>query len=101
MDNQKKYNMEEAVDQMVNDSSAIEYGITIPVTIPSIGGYTIESLKRELTEFAMRLVMQPKTTQSEGKHYSQRLLHLKALSHKSITPEDVKTDERLAYLLNK
>lgn len=59
MENQKKHNMEEVFGQMVNDDSVVEYNVTIPVTIPTMGGYTFDSLKRELTEFALQLVMSP------------------------------------------
>lgn len=101
MESQKKYNMEDVIGQTVNDNSAMEYNVTIPVTIPTMGVYTFDALKHELTEFAMRLVMHPKVTKEEGKNYSQRLQHLKAMSRNSITPADINDDDRLAYLLNK
>lgn len=102
MENQKKYNMEEVVDQVVNDNSSMEYNITIPITLPTMGGYTFESLKRELTEIALQLVMPLKNgIQKDVKHYTPRLQRLKALSRNSITSADVKNDDRLAYLLKK
>lgn len=102
MENKKKYNTEDINGQIVNDNSVTEYNVTIPVTIPTMGGYTFDSLKRELTEFALQLVMSPKgTIPQEEKHYTQRLQRLKALSRNSITPADIKDDDRLAYLLNK
>lgn len=103
MDNQKKYNIEEeVVDQMINDNSDMNYNVTIPVTIPTMGGYTFDSLKRELTKVALQLVMTSKdVVQKEEKHYTPRLQRLKALSRNSITSTDVKNDDRLAYLLNK
>lgn len=55
----KKQNTEEVHSQMVAEP-AFEYNITIPVTVPTMGGYTLEELTRELTEIARRLVMQDK-----------------------------------------
>lgn len=48
-------------DIIANDALGVEeptanYGITISITVPSMGGYTFESLKHELTEFARKLV---------------------------------------------
>lgn len=53
---EKKQNTEKGNSQMVSEP-AFEYNITIPVTVPTMGGYTLEELTRELTEFARRLVM--------------------------------------------
>lgn len=78
---------------------AIDYGITIPVTIPSIGNYSVENLTRELTEFAMQLVASKKGTKE--KVYSSRLMLLRSMSHNHLTSEDLASDERLAYLVNK
>ena len=52
-----KYNIPDEDSQMAAETSAT-YGITIPVTIPSLGNYSVEKLSSELTKFAMRLVKQ-------------------------------------------
>lgn len=96
----KQYNLQEEDPQAV--AEAVEpYGITIPVTIPDVGGYTMEYLKRELTAFAMRLVRSGAKESPASVRYSNRLVHLRDMSINHITPEDVKDDERLAYLINK
>lgn len=102
MNNHKKYKTDGVVDQMINDNTAMEYGVTIPITIPTMGGYTFDSLKRELTKIALQLVTPLNDgIQEETKHYTPRLQRLKALSRNSITSADVQNDDRLAYLLNK
>lgn len=57
-----RYEIPEEKPQMVSKAPT-DYGITIPVTVPTMGGYTFEALTRELTEFAKRLV-QSKNTQA-------------------------------------
>ena len=42
--------------QAMAAESASSYGITIPVTVPNIGSYTMSRLKEELTQIALRLV---------------------------------------------
>jgi len=51
----KKTNPEEQ-NQMVEEPS-VDYHITIPVIVPTMGGYTLEELTNKLTEFANQLVM--------------------------------------------
>ena len=45
----------ESAQAMAAESSP-SYGITIPVTVPNIGSYTMSRLKEELTQIALRLV---------------------------------------------
>ncbi len=42
--------------QAMAAESVPSYGITIPVTVPNIGSYTMSRLKEELTQIALRLV---------------------------------------------
>ncbi|MBO5181920.1 MAG: hypothetical protein J6B92_08550 [Paraprevotella sp.] len=37
----------------------------------------------------------------ETRQYSPRIMHLRSLRGNGITPEEIETDERLAYLLNR
>lgn len=96
----KQYNTQEEESQAVAEATQ-PYGITIPVTIPDVGGYTLEDLKRELTAFAMRLVRSGTKEQSPARQYSERLMHLREMSINRITTEDINNDERLEYLINK
>lgn len=83
-----------------------EYGtsITIPVSVPTMGGYTVESLSKELTEYALNLVKRKQAKvvdEKVAKNYSQRLQKLHSMSKMLITKEDIDADEKLKYLLNK
>jgi len=60
----KKHNIPEEDSLMVEETPA-SYGITIPVTIPSIGNYTMKRLKDELTEIALRLVSEDQDKDSK------------------------------------
>lgn len=86
--------------QVVNEPS-VPYGITIPVTIPTMGGYTLEALTHKLTDFALRLVAMDKDTEYKEKLYSDKLLRLRSMSRNRLTTEDISQDERLAYIINK
>lgn len=57
----KKYDLPYSDTMMVFEPAA-NYGITIPVTVPTMGGYTLEALRNKLTEFARKLVL-PQTSQ--------------------------------------
>lgn len=62
----KRYDIQDKQQQFVNEPTA-EYGVTISVTIPTTGKYTVEALSRKLTEFALKLVKQnedPKSSMS-------------------------------------
>lgn len=53
----EQYTFKETETPMVNDeSTAYSSGVTIPISLPSTGNYTVEDLKRELTDFAMKLL---------------------------------------------
>lgn len=85
---------------VVNEPSG-PYGITIPVTIPTMGDYTLEALTHKLTDFALRLVAVNKEIECRKKQYSDKLLHLRSMSKNRLTTEDISQDERLAYIINK
>lgn len=69
----KKYDISEDDAMMVSEPTP-NYGITIPVTVPTMGGYTLDALKRELTEFAKKLVFTQKTTKESIQHTSWRTM---------------------------
>lgn len=46
----------ESTQAMAAESAPSYDGVTIPVTVPNIGGYTMSRLKEELTQIALRLV---------------------------------------------
>ena len=86
--------------QAMAAEAAPSYGITIPVTVPNMGGYSFEDLTQELTDFAMQLIRTNKKV-SHRKAYSSKLQRLRSMSVNHITTDDVSKDERLAYLINK
>lgn len=53
-----KYDVPEndSAQAMVSESAPSYGGITIPVTVPNIGGYTMSQLKEKLTQIALRLI---------------------------------------------
>lgn len=77
--------------------------ITIPVSVPTMGSYTFEKLSQELTRYAISLVMPKQHAEQEPVHkeYSAKLQHLRQLSRNNITEQDLKEDDRLAYLMSK
>lgn len=93
--------METKPTQSVHDDSEFAYQVTIPVTVPSIGDYSIEGLKQELTAFALNLIHKKSESKTKETCYSARLQHLRNMSRNSITAQDIEKDERLAYLLQK
>lgn len=86
--------------QTIVAESTQSYGITIPVTIPSLGGYSLDYLTKELTDFAMRLTRTDKK-ENHRKTYSAKLQRLRSMSVNHITTDDLNNDGRLAYLINK
>ena len=100
----KKYTYEED-DHMMVGEPAVDYGsqITIPISIPAMGGYTREDLTRKLTDIAIKLVMYPNNPKPLNieKEYSPRLQRLRSMSRDHITSQDILDDERLGYLLSK
>lgn len=97
-----KYDVPEndSAQAMAAESAPSYDGITIPVMVPNMGGYSFEDLTQELTDFAMRLIRTKKKV-NHSKAYSARLQRLRSMSVNHITTDDVSKDERLAYLINK
>lgn len=95
----KKYEIPED-DAMMVAESATNYGITIPVTVPTTGGYTIEALKQELTEFAKKLVSTHNVITEKVQHTSWRTMPIsdkvkKMSLGKSVLSTDNRTTKQL------
>ena len=95
----KKYELPED-DVMIVAEPAINYGITIPVTVPTTGGYTIEALKQELTEFAKKLVSTQNVTKEKVQHISWRTMPIsdkvkKMSLGKSVLSTDIRTTKQI------
>lgn len=60
----EQYEVHETDPMMVKeDATPYPHGITIPVDLPTTGGYSVEYLKKELTDFAMKLLRRPTAKQ--------------------------------------
>ena len=82
------------------DMATYSQGVTIPINLPSIGDYSVELLKKELTDFAMSLVQHPASKQRTTLHINWRNLELsnkvKAMSLGcSALSTDTRTDKEL------
>ena len=69
----KKYEISED-DALMVEEAATNYGITIPVTVPTMGGYTLEALRDELTEFARKLVFAQDVTAEKVQNTSWKTM---------------------------
>ena len=86
---------------------AIAYNI--PVDIPQVSGapeINLVEFKRRVQEYVNSLYVHVTVPSDEytsnGEKYSKRLQHLREISKKvTLTPDDIQSDERLAYLLSK
>lgn len=57
----KQYTPQDNEPLMANeDMVAYPQGVTIPITLPTTGSYSVEFLKKELTDFAMSLLRKAK-----------------------------------------
>lgn len=64
----KQYTNEETEPTMVNeDMIPYPHKVTIPIDLPTTGGYSIEYLKKELTDFAMKLLYRSKPAHSASR----------------------------------
>ena len=89
----KKYEIPEN-DVMMAAEPATNQGITIPVTVPTMGGYTFEALSRELTEFARKLVFTQNNTEN-AQHTCWRTMSISDKVKKmSLGKSDLSTDSR-------
>lgn len=90
----KKYDIHESDAMMVEEPSS-DYGITIPVTVPTMGGYTLEALRHELTEFARKLVFAQNATTENVRHASWRTMPISDKVKKmSLGKSELSTDTR-------
>lgn len=92
----KKYaNQDDNEPMMVNDDASVyTQGITIPITLPSTGSYSVESLKKELTEFGMKLLRRS-NTKSTTTHASWRdIIVSERVKSMSLGPSDLSLDTR-------
>lgn len=92
---EKKYTYEDSEPMMVNEEvMAFPQGVTIPINLPTTGGYSVEYLKKELTDFAMKL-LRP----SKPKHTATRIKWREiAISDKvkamTLGPSELSSDPR-------
>ena len=90
----KKYEITED-DNMMAAEPATNYGITIPVTVPTMGGYSLEALKHELTEFARKLVSAQDVTAEKTQYTSWRTMTISDKVKKmSLGKSSLSTDSR-------
>ena len=90
----KKYDLPENDAMMVTEPTP-DFGITIPVTVPTMGGYTLEGLRHELTEFARKLVFTPNGTTESLQHTSWRTMPISDKVKKmSLGKSELSTDSR-------
>ena len=52
------------------DVTAYSQGVTIPIHLPSTGDFSVEYLKKELTDFAMKLLHSTAPTRKVKKEHS-------------------------------
>lgn len=94
------YTYPEQESPVVNeDMMACPQGVTIPVHLPTTGGYSIEFLKQEMTRFAMDILRCPKS-EKNASHVSWRDIAIsnkvKAMSlGPSVMSEDYRSDKEL------
>lgn len=62
----KQYTLPEEEPMVVSESVvAYSHGVTIPINLPTTGGYSVEFLKKTLTDFAMKLLSNPSNAVAE------------------------------------
>lgn len=90
----KKYEVTQDEAVMVAEPSA-NYGITIPVTVPTMGGYTLEALNQELTEFTRKLVFSHDVAAEKAQHISWRTMPISdKVKTMSLGKSSLSTDNR-------
>lgn len=91
----KKYTYPEDNEPTMVSEEVLAYpqGVTIPITLPTTGSYSVEYLKRELTDFALKLLRKPKQEESVCKkiRVSERIKALSAVPASS-SDSDYKDD---------
>lgn len=90
----KQYDIPEDDVTMVAEPTT-NYGITIPVTVPTMGGYTLEALTHELTEFARKLVFAQSPATANAQHTSWRAMQISdEVKKMSLGKSALSTDNR-------
>lgn len=86
---------EENKSTMINeDAPAYLQGITIPITLPTTGDYSVEYLKKELTAFAEKLIRRPKP-QNTSSHISWRdIVISERVKTMTLGPSELSMDTR-------
>lgn len=88
----KNYIHTESDPIMVNeDAMTFSQGVTIPINLPTTGNYSVEFLKKELTDFAMNLLGRS--------HQEERRSHVNW--HDIVTSDNVKAMTLGPSLLSK
>lgn len=82
------------------DIAIYPQGVTIPINLPSIGDYSVEFLKKELTDFAMNLLRRSASKPSAATHINWRDMELTdKVKSMSLGPSalscDTRTDKEL------
>lgn len=76
------------------DVSAYPQSITIPITLPTTGSYSVEYLKKELTDFAVKL-LRHSTPHNTSAHISWRSIAVSdRVKSMSLGPSKLSTDTR-------
>lgn len=81
---------------MVNeDIATYPHGVTIPINLPSTGNYSVEFLKKELTDFAMSLLQRSIPKPATTSHINWRDLELSdKVKAMSLGPSKLSHDTR-------
>lgn len=77
------------------DVATYPQGVTIPINLPSTGNYSVEFLKKELTNFAMSLLRRSELKTTTTPHISWRDIELSdKVKAMSLGPSDLSKDPR-------
>lgn len=79
--------------------------ININIQVPTLGGYSVEDLTKEIKEYALKLVQKGKRKTSKKSDNIvlcddlKKLIEMTKQTH--ISEEDLASDDRLKYLVEK
>lgn len=96
----KQYQIPESDSVVVNEDSMVyPQGVTISINLPTTGNHSVEYLKKELTDFAMKLLNNSKPVQNESRTTWRDIAitdKVKAMSlGSSALSTDTRTDKEL------
>lgn len=92
----KKYTYPEDNEPTMVSEEILAYpqGVTIPITLPTTGSYSVEYLKRELTDFALKLLRRSKP-ENTATHIGWRNIAISdRVKSMSLGPSKLSTDTR-------